>query len=636
MRLIREALCATASTLLPALAALAAGAGLAPVGSAAAAESATWRLAPAQAPPPPPGVAEAPYGVPVGTVGDISFWAPNRGLLITGGTSLVPAGVYAYDGVSWHELSTVCGGAQGRIVWAGPDEFWTIANQRAGQQQSDSHLDETEYPALSLCRFANGQVLGSYAVPVGEPESWRKMTAGACYTPTDCWFGGGSGTEPQTGAFHLHWNGSTVTAVYEPEDHGIVSMTPFNGQIDEAVQLSSSDAWLSESEHKHPAAVHAIAAEGAEPLFSDMDIYSPLLEHALPDEYEDGKVAPEALGGFELARNAPLGEPATQMWALAVPQSPPSGSKPASLTIMRDELRDGEESWSQLEPVPGGGGPLAGARILGGGEPGQGEALSDAIAPEPGGEDAWLSLNTGSSTTVAQVEAGTCEEAANKKQLPCGRIVQEDSLPQADERVGPRGKAGPIVCPASHDCWMATFAEESHAAGWIFHLSDGAAEEPDTDPFFDGQDGVITVRPVDSGIPPYYTGFGEDDSLANQVVVPPPPVEQVPVKRAKRGKPRPLLKHVKSRLVHHRELVITFVLMAKAHVQLVARDGRVVVAKTPRRTLRPGRHVLSLALSPDHWPTKLQFEAKPINGKGSAGSGAAGGSQSSESDAIET
>jgi hypothetical protein len=135
---------------------------------------ASWSFAPAQAPPAPAGVASAPYGVPVGAVGEISFWAPNRGVLITGGTESaggpVSAGVYAYNGVSWHQLATECGSAEGRVVWAGPDEFWTISDQRAGQLIASSG-EQFEAPAVSLCRFANGAIAASYAVALEAPGS---------------------------------------------------------------------------------------------------------------------------------------------------------------------------------------------------------------------------------------------------------------------------------------------------------------------------------------------------------------------------------------------------------------------------------------------------------------------------------
>ena len=106
---------------------------------------ASWRLEQPEPPAPPPGVEPSPTPVGLGRIGDIEFWAPNRGLLITAGNPpTIPPGVWVYNGVSWRELTGpgpsasgtpegVCGASEGRIAWAGPDEFWTISNGRPGQ-----------------------------------------------------------------------------------------------------------------------------------------------------------------------------------------------------------------------------------------------------------------------------------------------------------------------------------------------------------------------------------------------------------------------------------------------------------------------------------------------------------------------
>jgi hypothetical protein len=593
-----------------------------------ASADATWRYEPALAPPPPAGVAPAPYGVPLGTVGEISFWAPNRGLLITGGTEgeggPVPGGLYAYDGVSWHELSSVCGGAEGRIVWAGPDEFWTISDQRAGQLLGNSNAGEREAPAVSLCHFVEGQVVGSYAMPLEEVDSWSHMNGGACYDPSDCWFGGEDGPPPN-GAFHLHWDGSTVTAVYEPEDHSVAGMVGFQGKLYESVQLESGDVWLTEEERRHPAVIHTVAPAGAEPTFENLFIYSPSAKHLLPLYGE--KVLPEALSGFDLATDGSgLGTDATSLWAAANPSAnPPAGSSRASLTV----LRDSDGSWSQVLPGPNGEEPLGEASLAGSqASVGKRQELgtSGAIAPEPGSGAAWLSLRGGGGTgaKVALLETD-------------GKLAEPpDLLPSANEDVGYRGEAGPLACAAPHDCWMATIGETTATSGWLFHLSDGTQPEPDSDPFFDGTDGVIAYRPPDSGVPIVYPdGFAEDDSLANQQPAPPPtaPPQPAPAKPAKAKKSKPLVKDVKSKFLDHRTLVISFTLTARAHVQLIARKDKRIVAKTSDESLRPGAHRLSLSLDPARWPNKLQFQAKPIGASAPSG----GGSESSDSgDTIST
>lgn len=567
--------------------------------SAGAVEAEHWRWEPAQVPPAPAGVTTAyEYGVPLGVVGEISFWAPNRGLLITGGTEEnggpVASGLYAYDGRSWHQLATVCGGAEGRIVWAGPEEFWTIADQRSGQIVSTTRVGEFEAPAVSLCHFVGAEVVGSYAMPLEEPDSWQKMDSGACYSPNDCWFGGEDGSAPNVGAFHLHWNGSTVTAVYEPEDHAVTSMVGFQGKVYEAVELSSSDARVA-GEANPPAVIHTIAPAGVEPIFGNLAMVSQATKKLLPEYGKE--VLSEALKGLDLAVDAPAGSAATQLWAAASPwASPPGGSKPAALTV----LHDGAAGWSQVVPGPSGQTPLGGAVSLSG--------TSDEIAPEPGSEDAWLSLRGGGrGAEVALLEAD-------------GTLAQTDLLPEVGEEVGYSGRSGPIACPAAHDCWMATFGEPASDSGSLFHLSDGVPEEPDNNPVFDGADGVITYRPPDSGIPGTYAEvFVPDDSLANQQVIKEQPKPKRAVKLPK-PKAKRLVKGIKSELLRHRTLVIAFTLTAKAHVQLVARANKQTVARTPRELLRPGKHRISLTLNSQHWPTKLQFEAKPIGGRGASSS----------------
>ena len=82
-----------------------------------------WRL---EQPPPPAG---APFKVPLGAPGDLQFWAPNRGLLTIEGNDTIPRGIFSWDGQSWHQLATVCGGPAetARIAWAGPTEFWVVS-----------------------------------------------------------------------------------------------------------------------------------------------------------------------------------------------------------------------------------------------------------------------------------------------------------------------------------------------------------------------------------------------------------------------------------------------------------------------------------------------------------------------------
>src|SRR5262249_41452525 len=132
---------------------------------------------------------ESNVPIPLGKVGAIEFWAPNRGLLITAGNPpTVPPGVWAYNGREWHELAEVCGASDGRIAWAGPEEFWTISDGRPGQVGIEGGRPPLE--DNTLCHFDAGQVVGSYASLAFRLDSYQAMHAAGCLSPSDCWFAG--------------------------------------------------------------------------------------------------------------------------------------------------------------------------------------------------------------------------------------------------------------------------------------------------------------------------------------------------------------------------------------------------------------------------------------------------------------
>jgi hypothetical protein len=573
--------------------------GSAPLAAAAEAEP-TWQFAPAAAPPPPAGAPAISYPVPVGQVGQISFWAPNRGLLITGGggtscaasaSATVPCGLYAYNGVAWHQLSTVCGGANGRIAWAGPDEFWTISDQRPGQLVTTG----AEYGHISLCHFLDGQVVASYALPLDQPDSYLPMDAAACLSPEDCWFGGELGQPPNHGAFHLHWDGQHVTVDYGPADHAVSSMALAGpDELYESVQLAPGDDYGLEST-EHPYVLHQIDPPGSSIDFHDillpnatcaaLEFCAPLPEYGIDDETDP--VAPETLTGFLLSSNyAPSGsnQQAPELWALAGWDGlePLNSSEGKAHPIA---LRFSEGLWSQ---IVGGEGPNGTAP--GPAEPFAVDEAFQSLAAEPGAPAAWVAIH--SSDGQAHVDRLTAE----------GKLSAQDVLGSA-QGVGTRGDAGPIACPAPHECWLAT------NQGWLFHYTDGHSLPQDTDPDFAG---VITYRPADEGVPQLPPNEPPpDDSLANQLAPPPPTTPQTTVQAPTLAR-KPLVTDVHSHVVDRYTLELSFKLTVKAHVQLLARHGRRNVAQTTRKTLKAGRHTLSLRLDPHQWPNKLDLKATPL------------------------
>ena len=503
----------------------------------------------------------AGIGVPVslGQIGDIEFQAPNRGMLITAGNGGVPAGLFAYDGAGWYRYSTVCGGHEGRIAWAGPNEFWTISDQPLGQETGKAPPEH-----ISLCHFRDGQVVASYAEPVGQPSSYLPMNAAACNGPDDCWFAGDRlpGTT-NVGAFHLHWDGTALTAIpslTEPQP-GIVDpgrsvedLAFGDGDLYESVAIDQFDTAPGES-GTQPSFLHRVVAGAAEP-------FQPL---STADPIEYGGSDPTLLEAFRLSADE------GGLWAIAG-----ALDAPAAVTALR--LEGGDLAQVALDDPSGALGP--GIRVGG-------------LAAEPGGA-AWVGFR------------GTGEGAVPPARLarvhPDGTVEPPVLLPAEGEGIGRKGAAGPIACPDEEQCWMAT------AQGWLFHLGPNLAQN--TDPALHV---LVSFRPPDNSLPSVPPiSLPEDDSGAEL----PPEVGLEPTEVVPTGLPRRLYSNIHQRLLGKSLLEMTFVLHSKAHVRLVAwRKGR-VVAQTPRYTMSKGPRSVRLRLDPERWPTKLDLQVHAVKKKG--------------------
>jgi hypothetical protein len=551
--------------------ALVAGPGSAPAGAEGLADDggASWRLE--QPTPPALTPAETLTPIGLGKIGDIQFWAPNRGLLITAGNgSTIPAGVWAYNGRGWHELSTVCGGSDGRIAWAGPEEFWTISDGRPGQAP-DALGNPPPLEDNTLCHFSGGKVVASYASLAFNANSYQAMHAAGCLSPTDCWFAGNPLPPGQAGAFHLHWNGSSVVEEpYAPEGHAVEAMTPFEGQLYESVRVSKGD--LVSEASPGPPVVHAINRAGVQPTFEAL-LGLPLYE---PEEFA------EALDFLHVSAAD------SALWGAAGPQAElPAGSKPAQVTVVRDS----GGTWRQL----------LGPNTVPSGQTLFPSDIVSSIAAEPGTEGAWIALQSQEDAAQPSPTA----QATVARMSPEGAVSDQRQLPSAGEGIGPKGAAVKTVCPAPHDCWMAT----TH--GWLFHLTTGNEElAQDGDPAFAGP---ITERPPDAGVPqvapdappPDISGLPTESHTSGAI-------PEVTVSPAQERIKLPLLSNIRTRIVHGNILELRFHLAVRAQVRLLARRKRVLVASTPLRTLAAGNRKLLLRLDIHRWPTKLELKTRAL------------------------
>lgn len=503
----------------------------------------------------------------LGEIGDIEFWAPNRGVLITAGNGGVPAGIFAYDGSGWYRYSTVCGGHQGRIAWAGPDEFWTISDQPVGQGTGKAPAQ-----SVSLCHFKGGQVVASYAEPVGVASSYLPMDAAACAGPSNCWFGGerlpGLVNE---GAFHLHWDGASLSAIpsltqNQPQiaDPGrsVKGLAFYGGVLFESVQVQGDDVAV--EPEATPSLLHRIDPGQPSP-FQPAELQAPI------DFGPQGN--PALLQGFQL--NAGDG---SALWAVSG-----ASEEPGQVTVLR---KQGAAPFAQV--------PLV--------DPADVFAPGDAVtglAPEPGTDSAWVAFR-------GETEIELPYPAQLSRIHADGTVDPELRLPAPGEGLSFHGTAGPVACPATEQCWMGT----EH--GWLFHLGPDLAQ--DTDP---AMHALITFRPPDNSlpfVPPIE--LPDDDSGASS------PFEYRPAEEAElssaKSPPRakPVYSGLHQRVIGKRVLELTFVLNQKAQVRLIAKRKRSVVAKTPRYTMSTGHQSLRLRLDPKHWPTKLDLQVHPLAKKG--------------------
>lgn len=531
-----------------ALAAILVAAALAPAGAAA---EPIWRL---EQPPPPDG---APFKVPLGAPGDLKFWAPNRGLLTIEGNDTIPRGIFSWDGRSWHQLATVCGGPgdTARIAWAGPTEFWVVSEPSEPRRGS----------GLALCRFKDGEVVGSWSTRVDAADPFRQMASAACNGPGDCWFGGIGSQDAlgeRVGAFHLHWNGSDLRTVYGPQGRSVSDMQFHAGELFESTLVGRSPENRDDPvDLAEPEAVPSLLHRVAGTAFAN----DPFLPAALPEVPDDGTelLALDSAGG--------------NLWAVGGGAA--SGpSAPAETAVARPPL---------AAHLVGG---VFEELSLSGSSFGPGDRLGD-VAAIPGGSEALAAV-------VPFKDRRSANSKATVARIAADGTTTTTRLPSAGAG---RGSSARVACPTAGECWMVTWA------GWIFHYGDGATLPQDTDPAFQG---TIEFRPNEAAEQFIPDRLPVDDSQ----LFAPPPLELDPTAPPAGGKVRrlpPLLKKIRSRLRGLR-LTVSFTLTRRARVGLLAKRGGRTVARTRPRVYRPGRRKLSLGLSRKRYPTRLAFRTREI------------------------
>ena len=371
--------------------------------------AAIWRL---EQPPPPPG---APFKVPLGTPGDLKFFAPNRGLLGLEGNDTIPRGIFSWDGTRWRQLATVCGGPGDtlRIAFAGPREFWTVSEPSRPRFGS----------GLALCRFRDGQVVASYGTAPESADPFRQMSSATCNGANDCWFGGIGSQDPlgeRVGAFHLHWNGSTLETVYGPQGRGVSDMEAHQGSVYESTYVGrgpenrEEPVELAEPESPKPKLIHRIAGSA----FAN-DPFEPADRPGVP---ADGT---ELLG---------LDSDGSQLWAVGGgAASGPSAPEDGSVARPPLAARLSGGAFGELT--------LTGATFT------DSERFTD-VAALPGTTSAFA-------TVVPFAERRSVNAKAKVALIASNGVTTTTRLPVSGAG---RGSAAKIACTGPNDCWLATFA----------------------------------------------------------------------------------------------------------------------------------------------------------------------------------
>ncbi len=422
---------------------------------------------------------------------------------------------------------------------------------------------------LGLCRFRDGQVIASYSTAPESPDPFRTMTAAACNGPNDCWFAGIGSQDPsgqRVGAYHLHWNGETLTSSYAAA--GARRQRPGRSPTGRFFETTYVGAQREDRETP----VVARRARGA----------SRCLLHAI-----DG-------AGFRrselFARAAAPGVPLDGTELLAADAA--GGN--AVVRRRRRRLRpDAPAETAVARP------PLA-------------VRWRDGFYRR-----AAARRDASSATTTASPTSPPCP-AATTPGSPCRPTATAARRPlaRASRCCGPTARRPSSGCPpaapaaapppesssaAPDEGWMVT------NAGWLFHFTDGQRARAAT-----------STGLLDRGhLPPQRGGRAVDPrqrrrpttrSCSRRRPSSPEPEPEPPATRTRRIHAL-MTKISKPRVDRRLRLHLSFSAAPQGAASSCRPTARASSsARTPLRTLRPGRHTLvAAARRADSWPDRLRF-----------------------------
>ena len=347
----------------------------------------------------------------------------------------------------------------------------------------------------------------------------------------------------------------------EPEladpGRGVTGLAYYQAKLYEGVKVQETDQAPSEPATE-PFLIHEVIP-GTQAAFRP-------LATAAPVEYEEPGGSAEELEGFRLSA-AQAG-----VWAVAGSPDPLAG-----ITALRLD-----ESGLRQVPLSDPSGFLrAGTQLRG-------------LAADPGTAAAWVSVKENN-------EAGAGVRAHVALIGADGKVETVAPLPLEGEGGGPtrtgradRLRGGRTVLDGDRHGLALPPRPTPGATDTALHT------------------GLISFRPADNSLPSEPPVFlPEDNSGANEEKE----KEKLEIIQEPLPKRKPaLLAKLHQKLVGH-TLELTFVLRAKAHVQLLARRQGAVVAKTKRYTMAAGPGSLRLTLDPRRWPTKLDLQVHEVKGK---------------------